>query len=483
MKKKILCLSRSYLSKLFPTIAKQDTGREYYHIVQNSTEEKRVRALGGEVVLNIETLVRSSLESGSNQKEWCEPDDFRNVTGFDWSPVYTDRFLLNLPEAIRLKVAGTLYQGIANLFSKHKFDYFISEPVALFTTHLLFYFCKKNQTNPRLWVNCYFPDNFFFSSALDYSHPNKRDEPRSENEIKESDALIEKFCSGVVEDKSGPAYHFSFSNEAVNKLNYFKQRVGGASLVLTPGIGTILIQVLRLARSFFYKTMFPTKGDFQSAASFDENLFYLKCLMTSRSYYDSLPVSSDANAVTYPLQYEPEASLLYAAPDFFKQLAFVETILRSLPHGKILYVKEHPNQFGALGVKEWRSLRKKYHNVRYIYGRESGRKLIKNSSLIVAISSTAGMDGVLFGKPVLVAGRVFFDDYPNVTRIKSYKELPELLRNPPMNFTQEAAMTEIVKHFKELAKDSYLGDPQPSAVLYKKDNMARLVKAISTECN
>ncbi len=479
MSKKILCLSRSYLSKLYPILASRDTEREYYHIVQNLSEQRRVEKLGGTVVLNIETLVKSAISNHTDNTAWQEPEDFREVTGFAWSPLYTDRYLLNLPENLRLRVAEAVHQGIEKLFNDYDFDFFLSEPVALFTTHILFYFCMKNGTQPRLWVNCYFPNYFFFASTLDYSRPHPR--PSFDEDTTELDALIEQFCTNVIEDKAGPAYHFSFSKDRVKNLNYFKQRVGDASLVLRPGLKTKFLQMIRLSRAFILRCTFPYKGDFQSAASLKEHWFYFKCLITPRSYYDSLPTPND-NIVVFPLQYEPEASLLYAAPDFYNQLAFVETILRALPDGKTLYIKEHPNQFGALGLKPWRLLRKKYHNIRYIYGRESGRELIRMSSLVITVSSTAGMDGILLGKPVIVAGRVFYDDYPNVTRISGYHELPKLLRAPPPPAPAEIAAQEVMKKFKELALNSYSGDPQPSPALYTEENIRKLVAAIAAAC-
>lgn len=478
MKKKILCLSRSYLSKLLPTLAQHDPEREYFHIVQNQEEEKRVKGLGGTVIFNIETAVREGMKAGVS--EWNEPNDFRKMTGFDWSPLYTDRYLLNLPENRRLRVAGALFKGIEDLFRQSKFDYFLSEPVALFTTHILYYFCRKNQVQCRFWVNTYFPGYFFFASQLDYSRVHERQTPTTDDT--DLDKLIENFCHGVAEDKAGPVYHFSFSNDkAKSQQNYLKQRTGDSALVLRPGLKTKVLQCLRLARSFFYRLTFPLWGDFQSAASFREHLYYFKCLVVPKKYYDDLPTQEDPRFVTYTLQYEPEASLLYAAPNFFNQIGFVEMILRSLPSDKILYVKEHPNQFGALGLKNWRELRKRYHNVRYIYGRESGRKLIRASSMVVTISSSAGMDALLLGKNVVVAGRVFYDQFPNVTRISSYQELPTALRNPGLTLPRQQIIDRIVPYLKQMAAHSYEGDPQPSGALYSTENLRHLTTAIATE--
>ncbi len=482
MKKKILCFSRSYLSKLLPTLDGLDGERDYYHIVLCSSEEKRVKDVGGTVVLNIESVVKQGLlDSNSASLKWSEPNDFREVTGFNWSPIYSDRYLPNLPESKRLAVAGIVFDSLDKLFKEYQFDYFISEPVALFITHAIFYFCEKNDVKSRFWVSTFFPDHFFFCEKLDYSSPAVRDHaailsPEDEKSIKE-------FCEGVMNDKAGPVYHFSFTDEGKKSLTYFKQRTGGAALILSPTLLMTFLQGLRCMRAWFYNLSFPYKGDFQTAASFKEHLFYFKCLLTNRRYYDSLPENTES-AVLYSLQYEPEASLLYAGPDFFDQISFVEMILRGLPSEKILYVKEHPNQFGALGLDQWKKLRKKYHSIRYIYGRESGRELIKKCSSVVTVSSSVGMDSVLLGKPVLLAGKAFYHDFPNVVKITGYSDIPELLKTAQVDITSKDKLLSLVTDkLAGIYANSYKGDPQPSAQLYSKDNLAYLIKAINSACS
>lgn len=481
MKKNILCFSRSYLSKLLPTLDVRDNVRNYFHVVLNTSEQKRVESIGGTVVLNIEVAVRDRLRRpASVDEQWIEPEDFRAVTKFNWSPLYSDRYLTNFSENSRVKIAGIVFSELASLFKKYNFDYFISEPVALYVTHVMYYFCEKNNTQSRFWANTFFPGHFFFCSGLDYSVPAVRNIPASCS--KEQLVSIKEFCEGVMEDKAGPVYHFSFSTDTKKKMTYFDQRTGGAALILSPNISTVILQALRVGRAIVHKIGFPYVGDFQSAGSLQEHLFYFKCLLTRKGYYDQMPDSQN-NSLVYSLQYEPEASLLYAGPDFYNQYILVEMILRALPDGKLLYVKEHPNQFGALGVGAWKSLRRKYHNLRYIYGRESGRDLIKRSSGLISVSSSAGMDAVLLGKPVLLAGRAFYMNFPNVTPLKKYSELPLSLKSLDVTVSsKDQLLEEVTGELKHIFLNSYKGDPQPSATLYSDENLNALVAGIDQAC-
>ncbi len=72
---------------------------------------------------------------------------------------------------------------------------------------------------------------------------------------------------------------------------------------------------------------FPRRGDYITAGSVAEHRFYLRCQMTPRSMYDEPPADFSVANVVYPLQYEPEASLLYFAPEIVSQVSYVETVL------------------------------------------------------------------------------------------------------------------------------------------------------------
>jgi Capsule polysaccharide biosynthesis protein len=476
MTKNILCFSRSYLAYLMPEFHQRDSVNNYLFIVQTKKEERIVASKGGNVVLCIETYVQQALQSRADIV-WEEPNDFREVTNFYFSPIYSDRYLVVFPEKLRNRIAGCLYSGFQKIFREYKVDYFLSEPVAIFSTHILYYLTKKNGGKPRLWTGTFFPNYFYFSDKIKMSTPiNKTDSTEDPQKVL---TYIENFAENVVVDKAGPTYHFAFAKKRSVKDTFFETRKGNAPIVVSPSLFSILLQALRYLRAKVISWLFPLVGDFQTAASHKEHLFYLKCLLKSKKGYDIIPNNLDKNAVVYPVQYEPEATLLYFSPDFSDQVVVVENILKSLPDNKVLYVKEHPNQFGALKLKEWRIIKKKYHNVKFIYGRESGRQLIKNTEFVVCISSSAGMDALLLGKRVIVLGDVYYQNFTGVTKAHSFDELNRIL-NSDWTYLGHS-LSKIIADFSFIAQNSHKGYPYSSKDLFSEENLTNIVEALKTE--
>lgn len=478
VKSKILCLSRSYLAKLLPTLGLHDSKHEYLHIVQTDGEAKVVEALGGRVVLNMQAVVREAFSS-SAPVVWQEPNDMREVTGFSWSAVYSDRYLVHFKENERRRIAGVLQQAVDRLFKEHKFVGFLSEPVALFITHVIFYCCRKNDVKPLLWCNTYFSGHFYFSQESHISIPVRRQALDQAN-ISQLHENVDGYVVGVVGDKKGPLYHHSFSGTKQHRFSYFKQREGSSPLVLRPGWTSRTIQVARLMRALWNRIVFRSKGDFMAAGAVAEHSFYLKCLFARTSIYDSMPEGPVKTNVVFPLQYEPEASLLYFSPHVLNQKTFVEMVLKALPDDRVLWVKEHPNQFGSLDEAGWLRLRNSYGNVRFIHGRQNGRELIKRSSLVVTISSSMGMDALLLGRRLLVTGKVFYDRFTGAIRTRSYEALANEL-NVEANYTLMDNAAANTEELVEFGRHAYPGDPQPSENLYKDKNLSLLVQAIQAE--
>lgn len=471
---KILCLSRSYLANLLATLGQLDGSAKYYHIVQTNKEEAFVRSMGGEVALNLQRLVTEGLQQGASA--WEEPADLREVMGFPWSPMYLDRHLVWYDKETRLAIAGILHKGIRELFEKHQFDAFVSEPVAHFVPHLIYYHCRKQGTQTALWVNTYFPGYFYFADGLDISTPAPRS-PMAAEEAAGVRASVDAYVKGVTEDRAGPVYHHSFAGKGNSKLSYFKARRGELPYVIKPDMTTRVIQLARFLRAAALRRAFPRHTDYMTAGSVEEHRFFLRCLMTRRSIYDAMPAQHSDQNVVYPLQYEPEASLLYFAPEIVDQFSFVETVLRALPANRILWVKEHPNQFGALGSERWQRMKKRYLNLRFLYGRESGRELIKKASMVVTISSTMGLDAMLLGRTTLIAGKVFFNDFTGAVRVESYKELAEELRRPE-NYEPRDNVAALVEEMTRFGMNCYPGDPQPAQTLFSEQNLGNLLAGL-----
>ncbi|APC05342.1 hypothetical protein AOC10_01760 [Polynucleobacter asymbioticus] len=462
-----------------PTLGRlQSEEVDYYHIVQTDKEEALVSGLGGKVVLNMQSVVREALKN-SESPRWSEPKDMREVTGFSWSAVQSDRYLPKFAPEIRARIAGALQQAVEKLFALQHFDGFLSEPVALFITHLVFYYCCKNGTRPLLWCNTYYSGYFYFADKIEISNPVRAQPLRMEDAIALRESVA-AYAHNVVGDRAGPVYHHAFSGIKHSRLGYLKQRSGRSPLVLRPGMMGRLIQVARLVRAMQVRLSFPNRGDFMTAGAIDEHQFYLRCLFAPASIYDQPPYEYSAENLVYPLQYEPEASLLYFAPHHVDQVSYVETILRALPHGKILWVKEHPNQFGALNEMPWRNMKKRYENLRFVHGRQNGRELIKKSALVVTISSTMGLDALLLGRKVLVGGDVFYSRFTGAIRTESYLVLAREL-NRLANYEGLDSFDANVRELTEFGHNAYSGDPQPSHYLFSNENLMLLQLAIKAE--
>lgn len=477
--KSILCFSRSYLANLFSELGKYDNDHEYLHIVQSREELRLIEGKGGKVILCLENVVKNGMKEVGNEVKFCEPDDFRELTNFYWSPIMSDRYISYYKKGQREQIAYIIFNALGKAFKEYKFDFFLSEPVALFSAQVMLYFSKKQGTNVRLWSPCYFPGYFYFSQNLTNSVAIcSRKENFNANNCSD---YIRIFSSNVALDKSGPKYHHSFADKEKSFFAYFKQRRGNAPTVIEPDFKTKLIQSMRLAYALLIKFTYPYLGDFQLATSWREHWFYLKCLFFSKSFYDKMPEDFCEKNILFPLHFEPESSLAYMSPANSNQIELIECILKALPDNKVLWVKEHPNQFGALNMKKWKDLRNKYSNLRYVFGRESGRVLMKKSALVISISSSAGMDALLLGKNVIVLGDVFYKNFSGSLFCENISEMSKLLNRRDIYLFNNGKGHEAVEDLCKFGQFSYEGDPQPSKTLFSQLNFNNLLLAIKTE--
>ena len=133
--------------------------------------------------------------------------------------------------------------------------------------------------------------------------------------------------------------------------------------------------------------------------------------------------------IYFPLQVEPERSLLIQAPNYTNQIEVITNIVKSLPPGYELYVKEHPIQV----FREWRSVNyykkiMKLPNVKLIHPSVKSIDLIKKSSLVITISSTTGLEAAFYNKPSIIFSGMDYSILPSVHKIKAINELPYAIK-------------------------------------------------------
>ena len=138
---------------------------------------------------------------------------------------------------------------------------------------------------------------------------------------------------------------------------------------------------------------------------------------------------TDGAYVYFPLQLEPERTLLIPGPYHTNQLEVIKNIAKSLPIKYRLIVKEHPYQ----EIRAWRSIEyyKKilaFPNVEFIHPSVSNVEVIKKCSMIVTVTGTAGLEAALYQKPAIILADASYQILPSVYRIKNIETLPEKIK-------------------------------------------------------
>lgn len=144
-----------------------------------------------------------------------------------------------------------------------------------------------------------------------------------------------------------------------------------------------------------------------------------------RDYYSSLVKSPDLNKkfVILPLHYQPEMTSNPSGDIFADQMLCVEMLAKTLPNDYLIYVKEHRSQFyahteGHTGrIREFYDDLDAYPQVCLIPLDFDIFKLIKNSQAIATVTGTAGWEGMVLGKPVIIFGLSWYEKYDGVLKI------------------------------------------------------------------
>ena len=128
----------------------------------------------------------------------------------------------------------------------------------------------------------------------------------------------------------------------------------------------------------------------------------------------------------YPLHFHPESSTSVWAADYVDELSVIKAIAFRLPVNVRLYVKEHPSAVALQPVSFYRQL-KEMPNVELLGPGLPTKEIIRRSKGVVCLTSTAGFEGAVMNKPVIVFGNIFYSYFPNVRTVRDYSQLTEAL--------------------------------------------------------
>lgn len=152
----------------------------------------------------------------------------------------------------------------------------------------------------------------------------------------------------------------------------------------------------------------------------------------ARPFYDGL--DSVRPFVYFPLHVTDDYKIRKVIPHTEDQASLVEQVADSLPPGYDVVLKEHPMSVGRNSISLLRRLRTRA-NVRLVPPHTSSHELIQRAEAVAVISSTVGLEALLYGKPVLTLGQPFYSGYGITLDVDSFREIrekvPELLRFQP----------------------------------------------------
>ncbi|MEQ8742986.1 hypothetical protein [Parasphingorhabdus sp.] len=151
--------------------------------------------------------------------------------------------------------------------------------------------------------------------------------------------------------------------------------------------------------------------------------FFRKIL--SSPMLGSRTVHVPERSVFFPLHFQPEATTLVGGIYYADQPALAEAVLKSLPLGWSLVVKEHPAGRGTRPTAHYRRLLR-YPNV--IFCDAPSKEILRHVDAVVTITGTIGIEALAMDRPVIMLGRWFWDDCPLVHQTNNVSELSALFR-------------------------------------------------------
>ena len=189
---------------------------------------------------------------------------------------------------------------------------------------------------------------------------------------------------------------------------------------------------------------------------------YLERYRNLRRYTKEVEFSKFDETVPYyfyPLHLEPESVVLYFGGGMYKnQVKLIQNIAAQLPPGDILYVKDHPHDFGYRSADDYLALAQ-IPNIKLLEHNFPGKTVIKNSKGVFTINGTSGFEAVMLGKPAFIFGNTFYRSCPGVFQVHHVRNLRELLYDIKSNYVaDEDSLVKFVA--------SYLDSLSPGVVDY-----------------
>lgn len=154
----------------------------------------------------------------------------------------------------------------------------------------------------------------------------------------------------------------------------------------------------------------------------------------SREFFmnNNLPKTLDTSKpfIYFPLHQLQERVLLLGAPYHTNELEVIKHIVKSLPIGYNLVVKDPPIQI----TRGWRSIAElkeimRLPNVQLVHWSIPSIEIIKKCSLVITIKGSTAIEAAFYEKPAIAFSKVGYSQLKSIVQIKDFEQLPYAIRN------------------------------------------------------
>lgn len=339
-----------------------------------------------------------------------------------WHLAYTERYFLeynsfyNFSKNEILKIFELECKLFEQILDECKPNYLLIRTTDLHRLQLLFELCKKKRVIPLMLIPTRLGYRMMISTDFDKIDEFKIQDFqnfRSKNNNSSTKNIRDKFMS---DSSLFSQLTKSKIFQKESKFNLIKKNIHQLKILSNPSYQEIYDNYGKTPLNFLIK---GDSGFTNIIKRRKRGLFLNKnCIYNWKQKF-----------VYFPLHMEPERTVLISAPFYKNQLEVITNIAKSLPVDYDLLIKEHYSM-RRLG---WRPI--SYYkkildlpNVKLIHPSIKPEHVLNDCSLVVTINGTSALEAAFYEKPAIVFSDTSFSYLPFIHRVKSYEELPIIIR-------------------------------------------------------
>jgi len=157
--------------------------------------------------------------------------------------------------------------------------------------------------------------------------------------------------------------------------------------------------------------------------------------------------------IYFALHQEQERALLIGAPFYTNQVELVRSIVKSLPVGYNLYVKDHH----AMVLRGWRSVSEckeimNLPNVHLLHPSVKNEDIMPKCSLIITVKGSPSIEAAFYSKPSIIFSDTGYFDLPSMYKINAIEELPQAIR---ISLQRRVELSDVNRYVHLLEKNSF----------------------------